>query len=268
MAPRSPTQRASSVSVGVLPRSSRIAATSPSTFGRPCPCSTPPRSSTTSRHSGAVQLPPAFDQKAALLTLGTAGDSPGGKKLLEREVPEAHLVAPPDHDAAVELLRFEKPLGRRDAPALQLIPELVGDRLGRPAPGNLDRAPLGMILHRQRQLLQQIDAPLGRRPTRALLALPRQPLDDRLVEVGPLLGQPPLVPVHHGQRGEHHRIAGHSGDRRPPERGRQLLPCLVASAWLSGKSVRHQRSRNVCTARSSSGSTWTRPNPCNIASPT
>ena len=77
---------------------------------------------------------------------------------------------------------------------------------------HLHLPPVPGALHRQRQLLEQTDAALGPRPSGALLARARQPLDHRLVQLGPLLGQPLLVPVHDGERREHDGVAGHAGD--------------------------------------------------------
>ena len=126
---------------------------------------------------------------------------------------------------------------------------------GRPAFGDLRLAALRIVLHGQGQFLQQHDGPIRRRPPRPLLAGPRQPGDDRVVQVGPLFRQPAFVPMDDGQRGEHHGIAGHAADFRPPADGGQQLVKMRRAAWrLSPYTAPHHRARNVSTAPSDNGS--------------
>ena len=92
------------------------------------------------------------------------------------------------------------------------LAEVRREHIGRPPFADLHRAAQGRVLHGQRELLEQHEAALGGGAIRSLLARAGQPDEDRLIEVGALFGQTPLVPVHHGQRREHDRVARHAAD--------------------------------------------------------
>ncbi len=117
-----------------------------------------------------------------MLPFEPAGDGLGGQELLKGQVPEAHLVAAPHDDPAVDLFLIQKPLGPLDGVLVNLaVADLGGDSLGRPALGRLRLAPFRIVLHGQGQFLEHDHGPLGRGPAQALLAGARQPADDRLV---------------------------------------------------------------------------------------
>ncbi len=95
--------------------------------------------------------------------------------------------------------------------------------------------PPSSALHGQRQFLQQRHGAFRGLAARPLLARPRQPGDDRLVQFGTLFRQAAFVPVDDGQGGEHDRIAGHAADLRPGPHGRQQFGAMLAGRVRLGR---------------------------------
>jgi hypothetical protein len=144
--------------------------------------------------------------------IGTAGQGLGGQVFLEGQVPEFELIAAAHQDAAVDLFLREECLGAADArPALR-ITEGRGDLLRGPAAGDLDLPSRGVALHGERQLGQELAAALGLGAAGTLLARLDQPGDDGFIELGTLLGQVLVVPVHDGERGKHDGVAREQTD--------------------------------------------------------
>ena len=174
-----------------------------------------------------------IEEEPGLLRIGPAGDGAGREVFLEGEVPERDLVAAADHDPGIELLLVEETegaldgvtarrLGRR-SPLAGPLPEFRREGLGGRAAGELDLSALGVVLHVEGELLQEGEATLRARPAGALLARAREPVQDRIVEIGALFREAALVPVHHRERRQHHRVAGEPPDLGPAlERRGQL----------------------------------------------
>lgn len=105
-----------------------------------------------------------------------------------------------------------------------------------------------MVLHVEGELLQEGQATLRARPAGALLARAREPVQDRIVEIGPLFREAALVPVHHRERRQHHRVAGEPPDLGPAlERGGQLRTmslCLVRAVRVQGPAPPPQEHRD------------------------
>ena len=154
-------------------------------------------------------------QDPPLLVLQPAGDGAGGQEFLEREVPVADLVAAADDNAAVQFFRVQESCRPLDGvPRHRAGVEFGRQRFRRPALGDLDRPALEMALHGQGQLREQGQRPIGGVPAGSCCPRAGQPDEDGFVQVGALFRQPPFVPMHDRQRGEHHGVAGHAANLR------------------------------------------------------
>ncbi len=85
-------------------------------------------------------------------------------------MPKTNVVAPPDHDAAVDFLLREESLGCIDAIRLAHVSPFPANLFGCPAPRHLDLTALRVHVHRQRQSLKTIDTDLGSKPAFSFLA--------------------------------------------------------------------------------------------------
>ncbi len=187
-----------------------------------------------------------IEEQPGLFRIGPPGDGAGREVLLEGEVPERHLVAAADDDPGIELFLVEETLGLLDGvPARRLgrcsplagsLAEFRRENLGRQAAGKLDLPAREVVLHVEGELLQECKATLGARPAGALLARARQPVQDGIVEIGTLLREAALVPVHHRERRQHHGIAG-----EPPDLG----PTLQCGGQLRAMGLRLVRALRV-----------------------
>ena len=136
------------------------------------------------------------------------------------------------------------------------------DRLSRPSFADLHLTAVGMPVHLERQLLQSRHGLVCGKTAGSLLPRPRQPREDRRVEVSPLLRQPALVQCTTASAPS---ITGVRAMRRISLRAASAAEsaflCRVASAALFGNSAEHHCSRNVLIAWGPSGSirAWANP---------
>ena len=82
----------------------------------------------------------------------------GRKEFLKRQMPKANVVSASDDDAAIQFLIGQKLFGGCDLFVCRQLAPLGGNGPRDPMTRDLDLAAVWVILHRQRQFLQQADA--------------------------------------------------------------------------------------------------------------
>src|ERR1700686_3251164 len=110
--------------------------------------------------------------------VGLAGNGACRQILLKRQMPKTHFTAAAYNNAAIHFFLFY---------------EFRRKYLRGPALLHLYLTALGVLLHGQREILQKRQTPFRRFPSGPFLPGARQPRQNGLVEIGPLLGHGTLI---------------------------------------------------------------------------